>query len=315
MKAPTAILLTTTVLLGASSVYLWYELAAARGDLDASADVTRRLNAHLSELERLHGSQNLPYSAQQLSVPPYAIASTAPDSASGVIDMKNTTFSVPRVQVDSPAMQRMMRNQARANMLRDYRDLVAQLGLNDEDANKFYDLVSERQSLRIHSDPLDETNSNAFTQRKKEQEIASLIGNSGMQALKEYEQSLGARLEVDQMRDELNAAELPMSDAQRKRLIKAALEEQQQFPRLTFTAEMPEKEIQKLSLAWEREHTERILAQARLVLTTDQYRIYEDVRQSQLEMQEQVMLHPGAEIDFTNGVKMVPGSKFEGIVE
>jgi hypothetical protein len=306
--------LAAAALFAATSIYLWHELAATRRKLDETTEVSRLLNVRLEDLARLHGVQTRPSQARQTAQPPTAVAAvtnsttdSAPDSASA--DMASQLMSRPRIQVDSPATERMMHNQERAHMRRSYRDLVAQLGLNAEEANRFYDLMLEKQHSGISPSRPGDPDFDANIQRiqeqqhRKEQEIAALIGNAGMDALKEYEQSFGVRMEVDQMRDQLSSAELPMSDAQRTRLIKEALEEQQQFPRPNFVDGMTEEDIQKLEFAWQHEHTDRMLAQAKQVLTADQYQIYADARQSQLEMQEQSYLHPGATIEYRS-----PGS-------
>jgi DNA-binding transcriptional MerR regulator len=313
MKASTVVLLGTTTLFAATSLHLWSELGDARGKLDDSAEATRRLNARLGVLDKVHAAPRQQVAAPQVAQARPTSAPAAQPPSHAVLQglVINGGLSRPQVHVESPATARMARNQERAHMRRMYQDFAHELGLSVDETNKLYDLLTEQQrgfSVNEGEDPKAAMEKWQATFRQKEAQvsaqIAALIGDANLATLKDYQATMGARSEVDAIRNQLTFAELPMTDAQRKRLIKATLEDQQAYPHPNYSASMSQAELQQMSFSWQREHTERVLARVKQVLTEEQYQVYEDSQRSQIEMQEQAMLNPGKDIVFSDGRSM-----------
>src|SRR5262249_10485345 len=141
--------------------------------------------------------------------------------------------------LDSPAQMNFMRSRLKIQMRRLYGDAGQALGLSREKGNQLLDLIADQQTRNIGraNIPDGESPQQYFQdqQKKNQDEIKALIGSDKMSEWAAYQQSLPQRMEVGQIRDQLEQAGVPMNDSQRTEMLAAITEEQQRLPRPTLS--------------------------------------------------------------------------------
>jgi hypothetical protein len=106
-------------------------------------------------------------------------------------------------------------------------------------------------------------------------QVAAEFGQPRDDALRKYQDSINARFEVDEMRHVLEAASLPLSDTQRSRMIKAAIDAGAYIPMPYWTGAESSLALGQEMFERVKQRDQKILSLARGVLTLDQHRIYE----------------------------------------
>jgi hypothetical protein len=301
MKTSALSLAIAVLAFGASTIYLAMQLSEERAHSEQLAEATRALNARIAELEKARdanrlavngtfGSVNLPPGATLSAQPPQ------PSAASEVQDDERTAAAMNRTIVvpQGGAFQKMMRAQMRAQNKKVYADVGAQLGLNREDANKLIDLLTDQQSGGFGgpgdvTDPADRERRMEEAMRENKAKIANLLGPEKLQAFEEYQQSIPARQELDVLVRQLEGSDAaPLNNDQRKRLLAALMEERKRIPMPQFSPDTDHDELAKAYSEWQADYNARVAAQARSILNSEQYAAYDDYRQWQQEVNEQM---------------------------
>jgi hypothetical protein len=146
-----------------------------------------------------------------------------------------------RQLMQDPEYRDAMRLQTRAILARQYPGVIQELGLDSQQADAFFDLLAEQQ-LRANDEMqpvwdmegVDADDAVAMeergrkiqrmaqeNQRRNAAEIAAHLGTDKAQAWKEYQSTMGVRLELENMRNTLAANGLPISDEMSKPMLKA----------------------------------------------------------------------------------------------
>lgn len=143
-----------------------------------------------------------------------------------------------RALMQDPDYREAMRVQSRSNFARSYPGVAQDLGLDPEQAARFFDLLSEQQQRSSEQwqplwdtegkDPaaMQEQQRKASEQtrqlaRQNEAEIAAQFGQEKLQAWKEYQSTLGVRHQVEQMRTTLASHGVPLNEDSSKSMFKA----------------------------------------------------------------------------------------------
>jgi hypothetical protein len=300
MKAPVLGLVVATAAFAGSSVYFRSQLNQERERAAQVAQTTRQLNARIAELEKardeleqrrmantgvITGSfssfgTNAPVSAKLV---PAAPADDKTESAQNRVVWSNA--AAPR----SPAFEKMMRSQMRANIRRQYSDVGDELGLGKEKAAKLVELLAEQQTSMFTA--ANEAQNAPFDweqhQREQEMEIANLIGPDKAQALKEYQQTLPARSEADMIARQLEDNGVPLNAEQRKDLTKAVVAERARAPMPEFREGMDHADYMKSINDWKTDYDKRIADEASHIFNSEQLSAYNDIQQWQRDLQEQ----------------------------
>ena len=304
MKAPLLGLIVASAAFGASSIYLWNQLEEERARAAQVEQTTRALKARVAELEKARnlfeaarpGSSRGFISGQIDSSSPMAAAPPAPDAkAAGESD--KPVWSNVRHE-PSPAMLKMMRSQLRANNRRIYADLGEKLGLSQETSLKLIDLLTDQQvpnpeRLRPTDDPAEARRIGQEWQRQNEQAISDLIGPDKAEALKEYQTTLPARMEVDNLARQLEGSDLALSTEQRKKLVDVYVAERERVPQPIFFEGMDGEAFNKTLYEWQEDYEGRIAAEASHILNPEQLATYNEMQQWQKEMRAQFAAAPG----------------------
>jgi hypothetical protein len=281
-----------------SSVYLYSQLEEERGRSRDATELTRRLNARISELEKTRN----PFTEQSIAsggafggvemarggpgaLPPDAPVVAASSEPAG--EPAEMRFRPDR----SPAIQKMMKAQMRANQKRMYGDFAEQIGLSKEDANRFYDLLTEQQMVNFgEGHKMDPEDARAYFQeqhRKQQAELSELLGAENAESLQKYQESLPARSEVEMIAQQLEASDIALSADQRKRLVAALTEERTRVPQPDYSMYGDSELYSKALSEWQDDYSDRTAARARSILNSEQDAAYNEYQQLQKEMREQ----------------------------
>ena len=105
--------------------------------------------------------------------------------------------------------------------------------------------------------------------------------------LRKYQESLPARSEVEMIASQLEGSDAPLKDEQRKRLVAVVSEERGRVPMPEFNVGADQKAYAQAANDWQEDYEQRVNAQARTILNSEQYNAYSEYQQWQREMREQ----------------------------
>jgi hypothetical protein len=184
-----------------------------------------------------------------------------------------------------------------------YGGLFKDLKLSPEEKDKLKELLTDSQMKNIEAAQgmfggkdgaaEDATKQIADSKKQTDAEIKALLGDERFAQYQEYQKSVGERMQLDQLRNQLASANMPLDDAQAAQLMQIMKDEkaaspapisddQTQLPKKdTFTSENLEKQ-----LAWMDDYNRRVLDRAAQVLTPDQFKQYQSFQEQQASMQK-----------------------------
>ena len=303
MKTPLLGLVAATTAFAGSSIYLWVQLDAERDRAAQVAETARKLNARIAELEqaravfdqrRMAGGAVVggTFGSFSTSAPMTARLTPAPPPDGGKVEpaQEGATWSAVS-RPPSPAFSKMMRNQMRTSIRRQYSGIGAELGLDKETSAKLVDLLTEQQTANFDAaGPRDLIGPQYDYQHKHQEyeaEIANLIGPDKAQELKAYQASLPARSEADMLARQLEDNGVPLSAAQVKDLTKVVIEEHDRVPMPQFIEGMDQKEYMKSVNDWKTDYDKRIADEAAHIFNAEQLATYNDIQQWQKDLRDQ----------------------------
>jgi len=202
-----------------------------------------------------------------------------------------------------PAMREMMREQQKAMVNMMYGGLFKDLKLSPEEKDKLKELLTDSQMKNMEAAQgmfggkegvtEDTTKQIADSKKQTDAEIKAVLGEERFAQFQEYQKSVGERMQLDQFKNQLAGANMPMDDAQAAQLMQIMKDEkaaspapisddQSQMPKPdTFTAANMEKQ-----LAWMDDYNRRVLGRAEQVLTQEQFKQYQSFQEQQASMQK-----------------------------
>lgn len=318
-------LLVSAVAFAGSTYYFWQQLQTERERAEQVAAQSESLKQRIAELEQARDALGgFGFAGPESSVKgDHAIAKSAELPAGPAPEAAAT--SEPQIGFQtrpnepSPAMRKMMRAQLRSNNKRLYGDLVAQMGLTEEDANRFYDLLTEQQAANFGQmrglEP-DEARAKLQQSRKQTQDaIENLLGADKVATYKEYQETMSVRAEVDMIARQLEAMEHSLTAEQRKKLVTAMIAEQKLVPQPEYSS-FGDRELYNKALAdWQAQYNDRATDRARSILNNEQMTSYNEYQQWQAEMRDNFRAAPGGRrMRGGNAVSVTTSSAFIGPV-
>ena len=300
MKTPILGLAIATVAFGGSSAYLWQQLDQERTRAAAVEKKAVELGARLAQLEQartpfaerhLTGANG--FIAGQFGNADPASAPPPPPPDDGAKSAKADEQAVWTMHRPdrSPAFQKMMRSQIRANNKRMYADIGTKLGLDKETANKLIDLLTDQQvpdfnAPRDFNDPADWQRFQEEKQRQNQAQIAELLGSDKAVELQQYQESIPARMEVEMLARQLEGNDVALSNEQRQKLVDAYVQERQRVPMPESYEGMDAEAYQKSVSAWQDDYNKRTAEEAARILNSEQLTAFNEIQQWQKEMRE-----------------------------
>jgi hypothetical protein len=317
MKALILGLAVGSVAFAGSSIYLWQQLDDERAHAVQVEKTTQELKARIAELEktrselaqrRVVSNGSAVYGSfgagESVALPPPPPAQSAA-AKSGEPEL--AAWTVQR-QEPSPAMRKMMRTQMRANNKRIYADVGSKLGLNKETTSKLIDLLTEQQTSGTNffmlpgDDPEEAGRRMEQIARDNETAIYDLIGPDKAMGLKEYQQTIPARQDVDMLVRQLENNEVKVSDEQRSKLVDVYIEERARVPYPQPYENMDGEAFGKSMAAWQEDYEKRVTAEVGRILDSSQLAAYNEIQQWHREMRAQFTPVPGGVMQLRRGV-------------
>ncbi|HEY4368484.1 MAG TPA: hypothetical protein VGN07_14705 [Steroidobacteraceae bacterium] len=150
-------------------------------------------------------------------------------------------LDLSRKLLEDPEYREAMRAQQKIMLLERYPDLGASLHLQPDQQERLIDLLADQQMramtnappVRTDGQPPDENSMREWNaqmqkqQRDNQAELAALLGDDGLQQWSEYQSTLGARMQVRQLRTVMEAGGEPLRDDQVQSLVTAIANEDQ----------------------------------------------------------------------------------------
>lgn len=318
MKALILSLAVGSVAFAGSSIYLWQQLDAEREQAAQVEKTAQQLKARIAELEKArneltqrrvvsNGSAVFGSFGAGESValpPPPPPPSTAAAAKTGESEQPMWTV---RRQEPSPAMKKMMRTQMRANNKRLYADVGNKLGLDKDTTSKLIELLTEQQTSGMNfmlpgDDPVEAGRRMEQQARDNETAISDLIGPDKAMALKEYQETIPARQEVDMLVRQLDNDEIQVTAEQRQKLVDVYVEERARVPYPQPYEGMDGEAFGKSMAAWQEDYEKRVSAEASRILDSSQLAAYNEIQQLHREMRAQYTAVSGGVMQLRRGV-------------
>lgn len=262
MQRSVLLLAGSTLIFGSASAYFWQQERI--GDERSTA-----LEARVKELEGTLAATRLPPPPPMINTveppappenPPAPSAKApAPKPAAKVAMggvgmvreggpnrlMAGPVFRSMRMDklLEDPEYRAAMRSQHRMMMSGRYPDLGEALRLQPEEVEKLMDLLADQEIAGMATQPAfgfdgtqpdpaamqDWSRKMQQRQRDNEAQIAGLLGDSGLQEWKDYQQTLGARMQVKQLRGIMENSSDPIRPDQVRPLVDAMAAEQKRM--------------------------------------------------------------------------------------
>ena len=195
--------------------------------------------------EQIHLSQTLSAQLAKQSAETSKV-SPAPASTEKTEEKPGAGFGKMMSQMmKDPAMKKMISDQQRlmANQL--YSPLIKQLGLSSEEGEKLKNLIADNmtQSSEKSTALLDSSATNrsemlasvAEDQKSSEEQIKALLGEPAFTQYKDYQLTVGERMQLAAFKQQSAGTDHPLSDQQTEQLLALMKEEKQNAP-----AELPQ---------------------------------------------------------------------------
>jgi len=215
---------------------------------------------------------------------------------------KNMGKMMSRMMSD-PAMKEMMRSQQKTMINTMYGSLFKELNLSPEEKQKFSELLLDQQMKTMEAGMgifeegglTNVTQSVQAQQKESEEQIKALLGEERFTQYQEYQKTLGDRMQIDQLRQQMETAGTPVQDAQLTQLLALLKEERErtpppisQDPQAAFASaeKMLSDEAMETQMAWQEEINRRVFERAATVLTPDQLKAYGEFQAGQINMQK-----------------------------
>jgi hypothetical protein len=211
-----------------------------------------------------------------------------------------------------PEMKKAMRSQQAMGIQMMYGDLAKELSLAPDDARQVMELLADRQMAMsaeglkmLGGEATDgataEENSKKIAEGQKEfdAQLEAILGKDGMAKMKDYERTLGDRMQMQQFKQAFAATGTPLEEKQAAGLMNIMKEERLKEPPsaldpgnkdvgAAMRAMQSDETFEKL-MASQENLNRRVLGRASTVLSPDQMTQFEQIQKQQLEMQKMGM--------------------------
>jgi hypothetical protein len=230
MTKANLVLAAAAAVFGVGCLVLFGALSSERNRVLALEEQVAQLQRDVKRREP--AGPELP--AQTAIVQPAATSSNATVSTPAANDPSGNAGAERDIQRRlnaDPAYRAVRLAERRSELLPEYPQLAADLGLSTDEAERFLDLLAD-QSLRESEEEMKKQPGNAQERRRKlfeqqEQERQAFLGEQRFQLWREYVNSTGARAMVRELRAQLATTNSPLRDEQMKPLVKVLAAEQQ----------------------------------------------------------------------------------------
>lgn len=205
-------------------------------DLSTERNRVHALEAQVAQLQRDPKRPAAAGSESQIETAIEQPTTTSSNAAASTSDATKPPAAIAEREIQrqvnaDPAYRAVRLAERRSELLPEYPQLAADLGLSTDEAERFLDLLAE-QSLRETVEDMKRPVGNLQERRRKlfeqqEQERQAFLGDQRFELWREYVNSTGARALVRELRTQLATTSSPLREEQTKPLVKALAAEQQ----------------------------------------------------------------------------------------
>ncbi len=239
MTKANIVLAAAAVVFGAGCFVLFKDLSVERNRVSALeaqvASLRRDIEANTNASESVRSDTPAPSSetsAQAATVKP-AVAASTPSSRTPVAAKPAAAATNDwRAVLADPEYRKARLAEHRLRMQRGYPQLVAELGLSADEAERFLDLLAEHSLRENELAMKEQPGQNPMNRRRElheqaEKERRAFLGEERFRTWVEYQNSTGARGLVNELRTHLATTSSPLREEQVKPLVKALAAEHQ----------------------------------------------------------------------------------------
>jgi hypothetical protein len=294
MKHSTLVLGIIAAGCGAASIYLGSELSATREEL--AQQVIGR-SADQARIRQLEGERNrFEPASNTVAMSPGTPAPAAPPPVPPNPAVANSMGPgsmppVPRGERandirNTPAGENNRRLQQEIRLRRMYADMPEALGLDATQADKLFDLLADSRvssfddAAAYRGDPQARQSLEAAARRQRDAEIDALLGPDKAAEFQTFEKSIPARMQVNRIGENMAAANVPLSDAQRNSMIAAVFTEQQAAP-APERIPNPDPAYEARFIDWQIDYSRRVQARVEPLLSAEQLARYREALEVQ----------------------------------
>jgi hypothetical protein len=235
---------------------------------------------------------------------PFVAASAAPPPQRESAEPGGEPGAASRKKIESPeklsrhqpptaAEMEELRKSFAEYTSRMYEDIGEAVGLDEAEAAAVIRTIVD-QRFRDSWTQIEQSRSDTVTRVAAFNELVALhrseiegqIGRARMPAFTEYERSLDARGRVETLRRNLEAEGMPLTEIQRRALIKKSIEGGAYLPAPVFTGAESQTALFQEWFAREQQSDQLMLSIARPLLTTPQWQYFDDRVQADTEATE-----------------------------
>jgi hypothetical protein len=279
-----------------------HELQASRKRLDEQVQQFTKVTTTLRDKDAKQSS-NLTALAQSLQKA--GVAGTNGESKGGLFgkDMGNML----QTMMKDPAMRDMIKSQQKVMISQMYGGLFKDLNLTPDAKEKLSAILADSQMRNVEAaqgmfgkdagaDAAKDLQK--LTEDAKQQtdsDVRALLGDDGFAKYQDYQKTMGERMQLDQLKTNFEAANIPLQGTQSAQLLQIMQEEKASFPPVIPTDNSQvTKNLQELmtqdkidqQLHWMEEYNSRVARRAKEVLTPDQFKQYQEFQTQQANMQK-----------------------------
>ena len=205
----------------------------------------------------------------------------------------------PRI-METPAGRNYLLSRAKSTLRRMYEDVGPALGLSADKSSKLIDLLADQQTRNMGRPPMPPDGETWAQARQEEQkknndEIKALIGPDKVDEWAAYQKTLPDRAQLNEVRNQLEQAGVPMTDSQRSEMLTAITDETQRNPRPAYNAGVSQEDATAQAKQWQSDYDKALLDRAKQVLSTEQYNSYKEYQDWQSELRNSMPRGPGGQ--------------------
>ena len=277
MTKTNIVLAAAAVLFAAGCFVLFKDLRAERSRASALeaqvASLQRDVEADMNASESVRSDTPAPRDeapAQVVAVKP-AVAASTPSTRTPAAAKPAAASNEWRAVLADPAYRKARLAEHRLRMQRGYPQLVAELGLSADEAERFLDLLAEHSLRENELAMKEQPGQNPMNRRRElyeqaEKERRAFLGEERFRTWVEYQNSTGARGLVNELRTQLATTSSPLREEQVKPLVKAlatehqrhAAERQENYQSETFGGQWTEETPASQQIAYMERRAELI---------------------------------------------------------
>jgi len=283
MNRTTAVSAGVVFALTTAAIYLGVELADSRVATQMAMERAHVFEARIGQLEAERRARLAQLGGGAFAAPRPGGGAARAETVSGAPTALMGEV-IPSGASASPAMRRYQHAQARANSRRLYADFVTEQGLSDDEARALFDLLASNDvtesTLANSAQPVE--NSLAH-QREFDDATRSLLGSTRAGELDTYRKTLMQRFEVAAVADHLEGSNTPLSEEQRRNILRS-ISDRSQLQEPTFAPGQSDEEVMRTYSDWQESQSARFASLVRSTLNAEQRKNYDDFESARRQM-------------------------------